>query len=211
MEEMHLREYVRVLRKHMWLMLACFVVVLGTVALGTYLQRPIFRATTRALLDREAPRVVNFQEAGPSGEPLEVFQTQVQIIRSRPVGQRVIDTLDLKSKKPELALAADPVEAFLGSVSVEPVRNTRLVEIQVEDPDPKLAAEMANAVASAYVYQNLELKLYAAQSEVSSERRGSIRFYPDGSSTGGRITVAAGERKYLVDVDWLTGRVSINE
>jgi general secretion pathway protein H len=59
--------------------------------------------------------------------------------------------------------------------------------------------------------ENLELKLYAAQSEVSSERRGSIRFYPDGSSTGGRITVAAGERKYLVDVDWLTGRVSINE
>lgn len=58
---------------------------------------------------------------------------------------------------------------------------------------------------------NLELKLYAAQSEVSSERRGSIRFYPDGSSTGGRITVASGERKYLVDVDWLTGRVSIND
>ena len=167
MEEMHLREYVRVLRKHMWLMLACFVVVLGTVALGTYLQRPIFRATTRALLDREAPRVVNFQEAGPSGEPIEVFQTQVQIIRSRPVGQRVIDTLDLKSKKPELALAADPVEAFLGSVSVEPVRNTRLVEIQVEDPDPKLAAEMANAVASAYVYQNLELKLSSARDALS--------------------------------------------
>lgn len=58
---------------------------------------------------------------------------------------------------------------------------------------------------------NLELKLYTAQSEVTSERRGSIRFYPDGSSTGGRITVASGERKYLVDVDWLTGRVSIND
>src|SRR5205814_2956183 len=59
--------------------------------------------------------------------------------------------------------------------------------------------------------ENLELKLYAAQSEVTSERRGSIRFYPDGSSTGGRITVASGERKYLVDVDWLTGRVSIGD
>jgi general secretion pathway protein H len=58
---------------------------------------------------------------------------------------------------------------------------------------------------------NLELKLYAAQSEVTSDRRGSIRFYPDGSSTGGRITVASGERKYLVDVDWLTGRVSIGD
>ena len=59
--------------------------------------------------------------------------------------------------------------------------------------------------------KDLQLKLYTAQSEVTSDRRGAIRFYPDGSSTGGRITVAAGERKYLVDVDWLTGRVSIND
>jgi general secretion pathway protein H len=57
----------------------------------------------------------------------------------------------------------------------------------------------------------IELKLFTAQSEVASERRGSIRFYPDGSSTGGRITVAVGERKYLVDVDWLTGRVTIGD
>ena len=57
--------------------------------------------------------------------------------------------------------------------------------------------------------EGIDLKLYTAQSEVENERRGAIRFYPDGSSTGGRITVAIGERKYLVDVDWLTGRVSI--
>ena len=59
------------------------------------------------------------------------------------------------------------------------------------------------------VPDNVELKLFTAQSEVASERKGSIRFYPDGSSTGGRITVSSGERRYLVDVDWLTGRVSI--
>ena len=59
--------------------------------------------------------------------------------------------------------------------------------------------------------EGIQYKLFTAQTEVESEKRGSIRFYPDGSSTGGRITVAAGERKYLVDVDWLTGRVSIGE
>jgi general secretion pathway protein H len=57
----------------------------------------------------------------------------------------------------------------------------------------------------------IDLKLYTAQSEVTSERKGAIRFYPDGSSTGGRITVSIGERKYLVDVDWLTGRVTIGD
>ena len=58
---------------------------------------------------------------------------------------------------------------------------------------------------------NIDLKLFTSQNEVTSEHRGSIRFYPDGSSTGGRVTVMSGERKYLVDVDWLTGRVAINE
>lgn len=57
----------------------------------------------------------------------------------------------------------------------------------------------------------LDLKLYTAQSEIVDEKHGAIRFYPDGSSTGGRVTLASGERKLLVDVDWLTGRVSIKE
>ena len=59
--------------------------------------------------------------------------------------------------------------------------------------------------------KDLEISLYTAQQEVSSEKKGAIRFYPDGSSTGGRITLAVKERKYLVDVDWLTGRVSIGD
>ena len=62
-----------------------------------------------------------------------------------------------------------------------------------------------------HVSDKVDLKLFTAQSEVMSERLGSIRFYPDGSSTGGRVTVSSGERKYLVDVDWITGRVAITE
>jgi len=53
------------------------------------------------------------------------------------------------------------------------------------------------------------IKLFTAQNDLVSDRVGAIRFYPDGGSNGGRITIAAGERKYEVDVDWLTGRVAI--
>lgn len=59
--------------------------------------------------------------------------------------------------------------------------------------------------------EGVDLKLYTAESEVTSARVGGIRFYPDGSSTGGRITVSSGKREYLVDVDWLTGRVWIED
>ncbi len=59
--------------------------------------------------------------------------------------------------------------------------------------------------------RDLAMKLYTAQSDVVSDRVGAIRFFPDGGSNGGRITLAAGERKYDVDVDWLTGRVAISD
>ena len=59
--------------------------------------------------------------------------------------------------------------------------------------------------------ERIDLKLYTAQRELVAEKVGAIRFYPDGGSDGGRITLAAGDRKYDVDVDWLTGRVSILE
>jgi general secretion pathway protein H len=55
----------------------------------------------------------------------------------------------------------------------------------------------------------IELKLFTAQKDLVSETVGAIRFFPDGGSNGGRVTLAAGERKYEVDVDWLTGRVAI--
>jgi general secretion pathway protein H len=57
--------------------------------------------------------------------------------------------------------------------------------------------------------EKVELKLFTAQSDIVNDRIGAIRFFPDGGSNGGRVTIAAGERKYEVDVDWLTGRVAI--
>jgi general secretion pathway protein H len=68
-------------------------------------------------------------------------------------------------------------------------------------PDPKVHT-MADGI---------EVKLYTAQRDLINEQVGVVRFFPDGGSNGGRITVAAGERKYDVDIDWLTGRVAILE
>jgi general secretion pathway protein H len=57
--------------------------------------------------------------------------------------------------------------------------------------------------------RNLELSLTTARELVSEAGGGSIRFFPDGSSTGGRIGVARGDTLAFVTVDWLTGDVRI--
>jgi general secretion pathway protein H len=55
----------------------------------------------------------------------------------------------------------------------------------------------------------LQIELFTAQTEQISADSGNIRFFPDGSSTGGEIVLADGRSKFHVQVDWLTGRVSV--
>ncbi len=59
--------------------------------------------------------------------------------------------------------------------------------------------------------ESVALKLYTAQSELLDSATGGIRFFPDGSSTGGSITVSGPKLAYRVNVDWLTGAVAIVE
>jgi general secretion pathway protein H len=56
---------------------------------------------------------------------------------------------------------------------------------------------------------DLSIELLTISGEARKAGEGDIRFNPDGSSTGGRISLVDGRRKVAVGVDWLTGRVSV--
>jgi polysaccharide biosynthesis transport protein len=165
--ERHLADYLQVLRKHQWLITGVFLVAVVTVGVWTFRQTPIYQAAATILIDPEAPKILNIQEVTPVGasgpwDPA-FYPTQYEIIKSRAVLNKAIEALKLKQRAPELA-SADVVRS---SLVVEPRRNTRLVLIKVEQSDPALAAEIANAVAVAYVQYNLELKMKGASEAVS--------------------------------------------
>lgn len=54
------------------------------------------------------------------------------------------------------------------------------------------------------------LSLVTARSEVMGEGVGRIRFFPDGSASGGRVRLALEGHEAEISVDWLTGEVAIN-
>src|SRR5262249_21601404 len=164
--ERHLADYLLVLRKHQWLIIGVFLVAVVTVGAWTFRQTPIYQAVTTILIDPEAPKIVNIQEVTPLGasgpwDPA-FYPTQYGIINGRPVLNKTIEALKLKHW-PEPASDA----VMRSSLVVEPRRNTRLVLIKVEQSDPVLAAEVANAMATAYVQCNLELKMKGASDAIS--------------------------------------------
>jgi general secretion pathway protein H len=61
--------------------------------------------------------------------------------------------------------------------------------------------------------EEVRLEVVVAESEVeeSESKVASIRFFPDGSSTGGLVRLVGGERSFDIGVDWLTGQVRSSE
>ncbi|MGI9419563.1 MAG: GspH/FimT family pseudopilin [Geminicoccaceae bacterium] len=65
------------------------------------------------------------------------------------------------------------------------------------DPKP---VELADAI---------DISFTTAREERLGDSTGQIRFFPDGSSTGGRIMLALGNRQNVIKIDWLTGLISV--
>ena len=57
--------------------------------------------------------------------------------------------------------------------------------------------------------KGLRLSITSAKEDQPNDHTGRIRFFPDGSSTGGRITLQSGKRQWHVNVSWLTGEVRV--
>ena len=57
----------------------------------------------------------------------------------------------------------------------------------------------------------MELFVFTADSEIADESTGSIRFFSDGSSTGGWVKLVYGKKIWKINVNWLTGEISMVE
>lgn len=57
--------------------------------------------------------------------------------------------------------------------------------------------------------QSVTAKINTTAAEVESIAQGGIRFFPDGSSSGGSVELTHNKQTYKVNVEWVTGRVSI--
>lgn len=109
----------------------------------------------------------------------------------------------------ELRLAARELAAGLRLAQSEAVSQRRETFLVLDVAGKRFKVD--NDPREHKLPDKAELKLFTAQNDLVSDAVGAIRFFPDGGSNGGRITVASGTRKFDVDIDWLTGRVAIQD
>jgi len=96
-DEIHLRDYWRIIQKRWKLLASFFIVTFITVALVTIAQVPKYTATSQLLIEKgEAVKLTNNWSNGPY-DPF-FLDTQFEIIKSKNVINRVVESLKLDSK-----------------------------------------------------------------------------------------------------------------
>ncbi|GAK53621.1 lipopolysaccharide biosynthesis protein [Candidatus Moduliflexus flocculans] len=169
-KEVHLVDYLLVLRRRSWVVLTTFIVVIVVVVIGVY-QRPNplpkFEATATLLVKPDRPALTNIQ-----GGQLPYYQnfdegvdqrTELYILKSREMLERLVKELDVT----QFGLTLDDQDAiyqyFRDAIEILPVGGTYLVNIVARDTNQQNAITLANTMAEVYIEYNLQTKLSAAR------------------------------------------------
>jgi general secretion pathway protein H len=107
------------------------------------------------------------------------------------------------------ALRADARTLAAAMRSTRAQAVTRHVETVLSVDTEKKVYQGGNKARPHAFARGIRVKTVGAKSEQLSDRLQRFRFYPDGSSTGGQVTLSGAKQKVVVDLNWLTGRVAV--
>jgi len=184
--EPHLYDYLLILRKHQWLILSFLLAVVTIVSIATFRMQPVYTTTARIEIDRENSSVLPFQGTDSYDFMLDTdnyIETQSKILTSETLALQTIRSTGLAGR-PEYSSGEGPSEAitsgslanhkrppelaaFLGSLSVRRVPNSRLLDVTFESTDPQLAARIVNAHLENFKESNFRSR-YDAIAKASS-------------------------------------------
>jgi capsular exopolysaccharide synthesis family protein len=163
--EFELRYYAELLWRRRFLLLAAALGGLALGVLGSELQVPRYQARTLLQVMPPNPTSLTVTDAlVQTGNPIrdrQFFNTQLNVLHSRAIAERVVDKLKL-ANHPAFR-GQEPAGAFLRAVAVEPVPETYVVEVRVTHDDPKDAALWANTLADVYMDYSIEGQVETAK------------------------------------------------
>lgn len=178
-------DYMRVLLRNRWLIGICALTGLIAALLISLSTHAVYEATARldVELENSNPLTSEHQADTEASEASTKLETQLSILQSDSVAKDTIDQLNLAGNckfskatcsSPVLPFAkltpsarADLLKAYHKGFHAELVPKTQILEVRFRSTDPRLAADIANGIANADVFQNFRERLYAIDRSAS--------------------------------------------
>jgi len=99
-EELDLRQYIAVIMRRKWTVLAVLVIVLFTASLSVFTQVPLYRATATVEISNTRPNITPFRnDTRPQYwyQARQYINSQMEVLKSKALAMRVVERLDLEN------------------------------------------------------------------------------------------------------------------
>jgi capsular polysaccharide biosynthesis protein len=140
-ETISFQELAQTIKKRLGMILAITFIAAVISGVVSYLVlTPVYQATTQLLVNQEKSEVPTYN-VGDIQTNLQLINTYNVIIKSPAILKLVVE---------DLALEDMSVEALNSKIAVSSVGDSQVVTINVNDPDPYIARDIANTTASIF-------------------------------------------------------------
>ncbi|MFW6295593.1 MAG: GumC family protein [Halothece sp.] len=156
-----LQQYWMALKRRWFYAVLVFASTVGLAAAYSLQQEPIYQAKARLLHQGNDSESISLP--GLDGNPRREskLENQIEIIKSSSIAEQVIDQLDLRNDEGEVLTSG----SLLSNLTVEPLRDTDILEISYDSPNPEEAAQVVNEVIKAYRESNIKINRAQATAE----------------------------------------------
>lgn len=153
--EVTIHDYIKIFQKRLPIIISCLVVIPLLALIYVFTTRPVYRATASISIEKAQLKVTKFDDVyKPELDP-NYLQTQYKIISSRALVEKVFNELNLAKEK-DYSRVSDPIGNLARRIKVDPVKNSNVVLLIVDDYDALRAAGIANSLAKNFIAQDIE-------------------------------------------------------
>lgn len=172
--KLHFLDYLRILRIRKAIIITVFLITFTIATVVTFILPESYSSTARIKIEPDTIADIQGVSAGPGDAtwaPYDPYfiQTAFEIIQDQVVLNKVIAKLDLNVEWGKRYNGGVPMQTQMTMtmlkrrLALDPVRNTKLIEITVYDEDKTMAANIANAIVEAYRDYRLSLRTEQTQ------------------------------------------------
>jgi polysaccharide biosynthesis transport protein len=160
-----LSHYLWILRRQRWKILAFVLICMILTGAVTQRLTPVFEATATVDIDRQTPQGIVGQESARSmtNDADQFLATQLRLVQSDSVLRPVALKYQLLQKEGQPPRSAE-APVTLKNLKVVRPPNTYLLLVSYRSPDPRLAADAANAIAQSYLDHTYNIRLSSSAS-----------------------------------------------
>ena len=142
-KEIHLRDYLNVLKKRKWIIIALILIPVIFTLIQSFTTRPIYRGTATLQINVDNPQIVDLKEVFALNMwATDYYQTQYKVLESHSLAKRVIQKMKLWEHPEFLSPPPSPFEKWKSSVRAALANSIRSL-FSFDGPKPHLSPRSA--------------------------------------------------------------------